>query len=1324
MTGMTSNTWFGVLAAVAAVLGILVLWLVVRSRQAQLIVATGAIKPVSAASFWRKRWQSYLAWLRGLRTILSKTARQRYQQTWVILVGQAGAGKSSLIASLRQVQQRPDAQAATIAGVPRTAWHSLAQGELIDPQGKLSAAGHESTDAGDWQTVLHGLVHLRPERALDGVLLVVSARNLLGAGRESVLQLALDARRQLDDLRLATSLALPVYVVVSQSDAVDGFAAYWRLQGRSEREGMFGWSARDGLLQAGPAQWIDEAFADIGERLKEVQVEVAAAQEQIADADAFFLFPRNFERLHIPLRDYLAEVFHDTATTLPALCRGVYFTGCTQASAAAGMPRADVTFAEDVVTQKALGERGLARATQVSFWSREPGLLRLQQACVTLAGFLVLALALSGWRLQRQVDDLGRSITALYQSQALAGSQDSCAGRPLIDDALTRAVSLDTHLVFVTMPLSWVDHRTSNNAVQAVSGTVMARTVFPALACGLQARIARLDAGLATATEPTLAGIPVSSSAYAKTRANVKALALEVSNLEDKLQRFARLTAIPAESTARKLDDLNLVYLYVYGAGLPAPAARPGGVVAASLKQVPYSGVVTVPERSRDNWARQLSGSSRQLHVDLLSEVSMGPSLLAKVDPAKGPLVENTRRFTSWLVWVGKSWAPSDPNNNPCADDAKELRQLFTPLVTQYGYPKELLAGDGGLDEAKCYNPTMQVLRGMQLSPYGPLLIAQGQTLVMNPALSGEVRGLEGLLQQTFMQVQNPQSFACVSSAPGWRLADLGRSMNYAADYQRFAAGQGLAPLGATATSKPLFDRVARAQLEQVMNDAMRSAQVAATASFVLQRLDAVSVADQQLLQQSGDFSRALDPLIGNLRLYTQFGFTASAGRVSQCARDFSSDALGRVSGLVSGSRLYDPEAGPADGLLVNLGTTPVIRDYLARQVARAHVLAGYADPFVNLLRNTDGVNDVQRDNAQTLPYWGNTINEVTSYVQFKDPGKQVGALDTLFLKTVADLTYSNCGKVLAGYQPADYGNDMFSERRRDLIAQLNLRCVDRRTEQATSAYDALAKRFNSRLKGRFPFGETSSPDASLAEVQAFFSDYAAQRESLQQSLASVSSPSWAVAARGFLNELDAADQFLRPGLGIGAAPQSLKLDIAFRALPKESPGSEQVVSWVVSSGPRVASFPSGKLPTLDWSYGQVLALDLNWAELSVWRPAAHPAQTGYRVDGSTASFTESGDWALLRMLQRYQPVPPKPADPLKPGKALLEFSVPTQRVIQATPSAAPAVTTGQATFYLGLTLSGTDPKSQAGTSLVWPGPFPKSAPQRQDISTQKRAKP
>ena len=682
--------------------------------------------------------------------------------------------------------------------------------------------------------------------------------------------------------------------------------------------------------------------------------------------------------------------------------------------------------------------------TLKSFWSLESGLRRLTLGCIVLAVVMLLGLSLSGWRLQRHVENLGSSIAELERSQVTGDRRAPCAGRTLLDDVLMRAAALDPYLTYLGMPLSWFDQRASQNALDAVSTSVIAGILLPALACSLDTRAARLDAGLVNPAKLVLAGITTSSSAYAKTRANLKALAQEVYSLEKNLQRFAGLTAVPAESTAQKLDDLNALFLYVYGAGLSSATAHPGGVIAQSLAHVPYRGIASLSDQSRENRTRQLASYRRQLQLDLLAEVGMGPDLLGKVDPAKRPLLDNTQRWTSWLVWVSQYWVRSDSQSNPCADDAEEVRQLLSPLVTEYGYSKDLLAGDSVFDTAQCYNPSMQVLRAMQLSPYGPLLVGQNQSWIMNPAIAGEMRGLQSLLQQTFMQVPNPQAFACQRLASSWRTADLQQAMNYAADYKRFALSQGLAPLGTPAIVRPLYDRLAVAQLEQVMNDALRTAQVVGSQTFYAPSVDQVTVADQQMLLQSGDFSRSLDPLLGSLRLLRQIGFDASAARAAQCARDFSSIALGKVSSLVGSSRLYEPEAGPSDGLLVSLGPTPVVRDYLARQIARAQVLAGYADPFVNLLHNSDGVNDVQHDNAQTMPYWTNTINEVAAYVQFKNPGKQVGALDTLFLKTIADLTYQNCAKTLAYYVPFEYGNDMFSERRYELLNQLKRRCVGR----------------------------------------------------------------------------------------------------------------------------------------------------------------------------------------------------------------------------------------------------------------------------------------
>ena len=78
-------------------------------------------------------------------------------------------------------------------------------------------------------------------------------------------------------------------------------------------------------------------------------------------------------------------------------------------------------------------------------------------------------------------------------------------------------------------------------------------------------------------------------------------------------------------------------------------------------------------------------------------------------------------------------------------------------------------------------------------------------------------------------------------------------------------------------------------------------------------------------------------------------------------------------------------------------------------------------------------------------------------------------------------MTYANCASLLAAYTSPEFGNDLFSDRRRKLERQVQLRCRDQRQAQAESVYDALATRFNRDLAGRYPFGEPGARDAAPA---------------------------------------------------------------------------------------------------------------------------------------------------------------------------------------------------------------------------------------------------
>ena len=88
-------------------------------------------------------------------------------------------------------------------------------------------------------------------------------------------------------------------------------------------------------------------------------------------------------------------------------------------------------------------------------------------------------------------------------------------------------------------------------------------------------------------------------------------------------------------------------------------------------------------------------------------------------------------------------------------------------------------------------------------------------------------------------------------------------------------------------------------------------------------------------------------------------------------------------------------------------------------------------------------------------------------------------------------------------------------------------------------------------------------------------------------------------------------------------------------------------------------------------------------------------------------SFEFGGDWALLRLIEGYKAIHAPWVDPLDARRLILEFNVPTVR----TGSGSAKAGTAAARLYLGLNLSAIDPTTQAPVAVIWPGPFPRSAP-------------
>jgi len=267
----------------------------------------------------------------GVLKQLVPGSNYRYRVPWFLLVGESGSGKTSILQHLSAGAADPELVSGTPAALSRR-WRFLDNAILIDIPGDafLSAQGR-ATDRASWTNFLRLLARHRPRRPLEGIVLTIPAGELLDAVNdaenperlarlETIRERLCEAQRQL-------GLNLPIYVLITKSDQIQGFASFCGELSHEMQQDMFGWSNPHRLDTSFTGEWIDEAFDSLQDTLLHRQMEMLAGRPQLADPDGVFLFPFELQRLREPLRILLARVFRASAYNDAPFLRGVYFSG-------------------------------------------------------------------------------------------------------------------------------------------------------------------------------------------------------------------------------------------------------------------------------------------------------------------------------------------------------------------------------------------------------------------------------------------------------------------------------------------------------------------------------------------------------------------------------------------------------------------------------------------------------------------------------------------------------------------------------------------------------------------------------------------------------------------------------------------------------------------------------------------------------------------------------------------------------------------------------------------------------------------------------------
>jgi type VI secretion system protein ImpL len=321
-------------------------WLMVRLENVKFtrVVAEGPATPVPGkqeseadVAALKQRFEEAMAILRKARVKGKFGSQYVYQLPWYMFVGAPGTGKTTALvhSGLKfPLADRLGKQAVGgVGGTRNCDWWFTDDAVLLDTAGRFTTQdSFAEADQAAWQGFLQLLRKYRPRRPLNGVIVALSAQDLLQLSETQRALQASAVRDRLKELYTLLGMRFPVYVIVTKCDLLAGFAEFFDDLGRDEREQV--WGVTFPFAEGGTPDEALAAFpAEFDALEKQLQSRVLHRMQQETDTRRRALvygFPQQFAGLENMLQSFLNEAFSTSRFEQSALLRGVYFTSGTQ----------------------------------------------------------------------------------------------------------------------------------------------------------------------------------------------------------------------------------------------------------------------------------------------------------------------------------------------------------------------------------------------------------------------------------------------------------------------------------------------------------------------------------------------------------------------------------------------------------------------------------------------------------------------------------------------------------------------------------------------------------------------------------------------------------------------------------------------------------------------------------------------------------------------------------------------------------------------------------------------------------------------------------
>ena len=292
----------------------------------------GGGSPADAAQL-RKRFEEAIEALKKSR---NKGAADLYKLPWYVIIGPPGSGKTTVLVNsglnFPLAQKFGKEALRGVGGTRNCDWWFTDRAILLDTAGRYTTQdSNTSADAAGWITFLQLLRKFRGRQPINGVIVAMSASDLLTSTERERERHVTAIRERLDEISRTLGIHVPVYFLVTKCDLVAGFGEFFEELGQDARAQVWGTTFPIEATESGRAA---DAFSKEFDRLIErLQQRVLGRMEDERDPRrrvGILAFPQQMAALGPLLDDLLRRVFTTTDFDNQILLRGVYFTSGTQ----------------------------------------------------------------------------------------------------------------------------------------------------------------------------------------------------------------------------------------------------------------------------------------------------------------------------------------------------------------------------------------------------------------------------------------------------------------------------------------------------------------------------------------------------------------------------------------------------------------------------------------------------------------------------------------------------------------------------------------------------------------------------------------------------------------------------------------------------------------------------------------------------------------------------------------------------------------------------------------------------------------------------------